>query len=228
MSSGGPGQQETTLPEYEWLCEVQRQFDRHPSSLVALRVLQDASSRYLRAVAARERDESLARTAAEKAALLDSKETQADEKIALVATTILVAVAVTSGAAAGVVGALVVKESVITEAIKGAIGGFVTTGATLAAERALSSPGAPGPRVEPAEPEPSEARVDDPTLTTSLRRLRDASEALATQRSVLDDPEPAPTAPAPAPPTDALTHRGIPRQNPDEINSGRGTRQPEL
>lgn len=105
------------------------------------RIMRDeAAARLYRAVIkANTLNESAVDAAEKNAALLESTETSSEVKDFLTASAILMGVAILSGAVAGVAGALVVKEQIVKELIKGAISGFVTTSAAMTAERVLTT-----------------------------------------------------------------------------------------
>src|SRR5687767_12874503 len=88
--------------EHSWLVRCQADLDRSPENPVLLRMRDNASARYYRAIADAHRDErEISDAATKNADLLDSPDVPADIKQFLVASAILIGVAILSGGAAG-------------------------------------------------------------------------------------------------------------------------------
>jgi hypothetical protein len=166
------GNDASSLAEYNWLLETEARLRHEPGNAVARRMRDNAAARYWRAVAAENqgRDRLMAQTASRNADMMDASETPSDLKEHLATCAIVAGAALLFGAMAGAAAAVAVKESILREVIKGAVGGLVTTAGSLATEQALSRRRPHiAIRTEAAQPETQQTRTGP---EPRLRRTR--------------------------------------------------------
>jgi hypothetical protein len=125
-----------------WFLRADLQLKDEPSNAMRERIRDDALVRYLRAEAAanRGRDERAAESVATIVERLESNTTSHELKDFFIDGATMLAVATIFGGAAGAVGAVLVKEKILEEVVKGTIGSSITTAALFATERFILQP----------------------------------------------------------------------------------------
>lgn len=132
----------TTNPEVKFafaaLQLAAAKYDGHPTDAEALKQRNAALRRYvgiLKKLVGPD-TETFNDSLASAAQIIDSSDATPGDKDFLAQSLILIGVAILASVSAGAIGALLVKEVIWKEVVKAAVGAFITTTATLGAERA--------------------------------------------------------------------------------------------